>query len=235
MELDDDDLIKSLLTYGAKIESRSDGQRSYQPSGSFALPLVLAVRRRKCEIARVLIQGGADVNLHNPLCIAVENQDLEMVQVLMSHGADPNQPSLKQAWTPLFYAVQARNCLLIDLLALGGANINPTDLYKQTPLHVALRGSDTGVDVDVVRELVALGANVDVADQWDDTPLALICVHDRSLAILLTEGTGCELTVYPNALRKLEEAGYTSDMTTKDAREILRSSIDTTNHWLVCW
>lgn len=60
-------------------------------------PLMYACRQGAYEIARQLLDSGANPDVHGdydlwptPLCIAAERGDFDLVRLLIAHGANPN-------------------------------------------------------------------------------------------------------------------------------------------------
>jgi ankyrin repeat protein len=80
-------VVKFLLAQGAEVNSPSrNAQR--------VMPLHSAVANRHLDIARLLVEHGADVNARQaqdftPLHAAADNGQLDMVALLLAHGADP--------------------------------------------------------------------------------------------------------------------------------------------------
>jgi ankyrin repeat protein len=64
--------------------------------GTSATPLILAVRRNRCDIVNLLLVAGADVNAHDEARIgntaireAVDEGNAEIIKLLLGAGADP--------------------------------------------------------------------------------------------------------------------------------------------------
>ena len=76
-------------------------------------PLVFAAREGDIESARILLDGGADVNQTTeygwtPLLVASNNRNYQLGALLLERGANPNLPN-KGGWTPLYLATDNRN------------------------------------------------------------------------------------------------------------------------------
>jgi ankyrin repeat protein len=131
-------------------------------------PLHHAVRTGNGEIARYLIERGADINLtdtenESPLHYAASSGNLDMAKLLLEKGATSlNAPTLVKyggsvgKWTPLHYACLKGHPEMVKLLLDHGADIEARDGYERTPLILAAQGDSLGV-VDV---LVDRGANI---------------------------------------------------------------------------
>jgi ankyrin repeat protein len=84
-----------------------------EPDGGALTALVYAARSGSIEAARVLLEGGADVNQTtrygwSPLLAATQNQNYQMAKFLIEHGANVNLAN-KGGWTPLYLATDNRN------------------------------------------------------------------------------------------------------------------------------
>jgi ankyrin repeat protein len=83
------------------------------PDGGALTALVYAARAGSIEAARVLLEGGADVNQTtrygwSPLLAATQNQNYQMAKFLVERGANVNLAN-KGGWTPLYLATDNRN------------------------------------------------------------------------------------------------------------------------------
>jgi uncharacterized protein len=126
------------------------GRREPQPGG--LTPMHYAARHDHVEVAKRLLQAGADVNAREangitPLLMAISNDNVAAAQWLLAKGGDVNA----QDWygrTPLWEAVNVRNLYvhnanfkngidrapllpLIEALIAKGANVNART--KETP------------------------------------------------------------------------------------------------------
>ena len=117
-----------------------------------------------------------DTSLH----LAAARLDVNVARVLVEAGADANATN-RRGGTPLHYACDARPRLggtwnpshqaaLIELLVKHGAEIDRGDRGGVTPLHRAVRARSPMA----VRQLLALGARTDCAlKAGGSTPLRL--------------------------------------------------------------
>jgi ankyrin repeat protein len=84
-----------------------------EPDGGALTALVYAARTGSIDAARVLLEGGADVNQTtrygwSPLLAATQNQNYQLAKFLIEHGANVNLAN-KGGWTPLYLATDNRN------------------------------------------------------------------------------------------------------------------------------
>lgn len=140
--------VNLLLQNGAHVDARDNGIPA----------LVRAVTENQLDIARVLLEKGADVHRR------VEG------------------PNSDWYWGAIHYAAEKRDADFINLLAKYGADVNcrlnPTSTRVETPLHIAAKIGN----YDAVVALVILGADVNAnsapskghsVNHWrESTPLA---------------------------------------------------------------
>ena len=94
------------------------------------------------EIAKLLINSGADINIQNkygdtPLYLALHYRyPLQISELLINAGADVNIPD-KQGTTPLHEASSRGPINMVKKLINNGANVNIQNEYGTTPLHKA--------------------------------------------------------------------------------------------------
>lgn len=119
--------------------------------------LYIACENGNAELAKLLINRGADVNLpvswqRTPLYAANKGGYADIVKLLLNNGANPNQ--LAKSQTPLHVAAE-NGCLecVIHLVDAGG-DVNALTSNGSPPIHLAkLSGHD-----DVVAYLNSHGA-----------------------------------------------------------------------------
>ncbi|HEY7376441.1 MAG TPA: ankyrin repeat domain-containing protein [Polyangia bacterium] len=102
--------------------------------------------------------------------------------LLVNSGADPNVPT--PAFTPLGAAATVGDLALADALIAHGAAMNDTST-GESALHAAIAEGHP----DVVKLLIARGANVNARNMSQLTPLHFVAryTRDRSLAELLIQ------------------------------------------------
>lgn len=119
--------------------------------------LYVACENGNVEIAKLLIDHGADVNLpvswqRTPLYAANKRGYAEVVKLLLDRGADPNQVAKSQ--TPLHVAAE-KGCLeCVMHLVDAGAEVNALTSNGNPPIHLAKLGRHE----DVVAYLLSHGA-----------------------------------------------------------------------------
>ena len=119
--------------------------------------LYIACEDGNVELAKLLIDRGADVNLpvswqRTPLFAANKGGYADIVKLLLNNGADPNQ--LAKSQTPLHVAAENGCLQCVIHLVDAGADVNALTSNGNPPIHLAkLRGHD-----DVVAYLHSHGA-----------------------------------------------------------------------------
>jgi ankyrin repeat protein len=152
-------------------------------------------RNPKPEIARLLLEHGADMNSKTDIGItplsllSVQNGNLEVATVLLEHGADPNiRPGYGEG--PLYVTLQKGHPGLVRLMLKHGADPIARDDYGQTLLHVA---SQRG-DLKAAQGLVELGVDVNSQDNRGTTPLQVASWYGQKHIVQLLLQHGAEGT-----------------------------------------
>jgi ankyrin len=123
------------------------------PSGGMS-PLLFAAREGRLDMARLLIESKANLNLPSangttPLAVAIINNHIQLARYLLAAGADPNIADEYYKRPPLFAAIEMRNL-----------NFPP----ETPPPH-----PDAGDPLDLIKDLLDKGANPNA--QTNTTPV----------------------------------------------------------------
>jgi ankyrin repeat protein len=129
------DRLKELL------KSKPELAKQRNSVGRGWTPLHVAAWEGNEEIARVLLDAGADVNgvkdQSSPLSWAVGTPNLKLVKLLIDRGADVNRRDGLDKETPLHYAASYGNVELARMLLKAKANPNAKDFRGKTPVDWA--------------------------------------------------------------------------------------------------
>ena len=128
------DAVKSLLAHGAEVNAKETAR------GQTAL--MWAVAEKHAEVARVLIDHGADVHLHStsgftPLLFAAQQGDMDSARMLLEAGANVNEAAPEDG-NALVVATHSGHEALALFLLEKGADPNAADTYGITALHYAM-------------------------------------------------------------------------------------------------
>ena len=164
--------VRALLAQGADVnEAQGDGMTA----------LHWAARNRDADLARTLLEAGADVGAgtrighYTPLHLASEAGSGEVVGVLLGAGADPMARIVGAGSpTPLHFAAAAGSERAVEALVAAGADVNAAEqAWGQTPLIFAASKGRT----EAVRALLEAGADPSVHTRVID--VAERAVSDR--------------------------------------------------------
>lgn len=79
---------------------------------------------------------------YNPLIDSCEKDSTEIAKMLIEKGADLNVYDKDQLWTPLMHAITNSNETTIEKLINHKCNVNTVDIEGNSPLHLAALTSD---------------------------------------------------------------------------------------------
>lgn len=154
--------------------------------------LVHAAKQQDREVIRALLSQEVDVNATQPdgataLHWAAHWDDLETANLLLRAGAQAQVANAYYAVTPLSLACTNGSTAMVELLLNAGASANATLSTGETVLMTASR---TGI-VDVVRALLAHGADVNAVDGWSGQTALMWAVaeeHPEVVRVLVEHG-----------------------------------------------
>ncbi|KAJ0412470.1 hypothetical protein ATCC90586_005490 [Pythium insidiosum] len=172
------DIMRFLLRLGADPNRQTDNGRT--PLINISLFELDGELGEAEEAAHHLLAAGADPHimddggmsaLHHA---AASPAGIGLVSILKK-GCDVNFRSAK-GWTPLHYAVEAKNRRTAEMLMRHGADVNTQDpSTAKTALHVA--ASDSDPDTKLLHLLCSYGANVKTKDSDGRTAMELLALN----------------------------------------------------------
>lgn len=156
-------------------------------------PLIQAIWSDRLNIAKFLIQAGADVNkldyCNKPtLHLASEKHDIELIKMLVSSGINIHAVD-NRGETALFNAIEANDLDLVKYFVNIGLDVNKISGYGDTPLLRSV-GKYRYVDADIISFLIASGANLELKNSSGNTALyeAVQWTKDDIVKVLVASG-----------------------------------------------
>jgi ankyrin repeat protein len=184
------DLADRLIRAGAKANVKNDYG---------ATPMSEAAITGNAEIIEALLKAGADVDSPNAdgqtaLMVVARTSRVDAAQALLRRGAKVNAVEQWRGQTALMWAVAQSQPAMVEALVAAGADVNarskvnnwqrqvtaePRAIYRPagglTPLLYAARGGC----LECAKELVVAGANLNLADPEEVSPLLLSILNDH--------------------------------------------------------
>ena len=165
------DKMRRLIKRGAELNSQNELGKS---------PLRWAIDKNQIEIVQVLLTeyNLNSKMINNALFDAVHLGDIDIAKLLIENGADINTQK-KLGNTPLHKAKDSFGCGYIkmsEFLIKNGADVNMQNHLGDTPLHRAVESAR----VDLVKLLIENGADVNIKNNAGNTPLVIVMSSDYS-------------------------------------------------------
>ncbi len=171
------------------LKARANPNHLTEYGSSMLIKTALYKDTHYTEITAYLLQHGARVghkNKHgmNPLMIACKEGHADTVSLLLAY-CKPEDISVvnNQGETSLMLAAASGNPILISLLAAYPLEIEKTNNYGETALIYWLENPQA--HPDGLKKLLALQAQADVCDRYNNTALSL-AVQNHEPAITLS-------------------------------------------------
>jgi ankyrin repeat protein len=175
-------IVQYLLSKGADVNARDTESKQ--------TALLNAVSNGHVEIVRALIAAKANVSLRNtfdfnPFTTAVAAGNEELSLILLEAGAKPDDGT--SGLTPLMFAASSGNTSMMHFLVKHGADVN---FGAKTGGQTALISAILGAQMESVKTLIELKANVNAAMKDGTTPLKLARKGDQNemAALLVAAG-----------------------------------------------
>lgn len=194
-------------------------------SSFFTVDKIKSFQEKGITTFNYLLDAGADVNYKRKdreftaLIFVASHGSPELAQILLERGADPDircdcSTYLSGGWTALTLAIKRKGMAMqyrdrdaiIDLLLASGADVNRPRKnrdYLHTPLILAASSND----LQLVRNLLDRGANVNDQDHNGYTALAYAAGNKEILAALLEHGGDIHAGANP-LLRNIRRYDY---------------------------
>lgn len=184
--LDLPDLVNAMLRHGANVNDNIG-----------CTPLMVAACFGRRDSLRLLLEHGAEVNTAGEggitaLMYASSNPRGDMVRRLLECGADVNAKN-KAGMTPLMYACCHLHAETVRLLLKNGAEVNAQAYDGETALHEAVQSIESPsekANKNILRQLLAHGANPNLTTKSGDTPLKLAQSQERPNLVALLRQAG---------------------------------------------
>ena len=179
-------LIKKLLASGAEIDARDADQRT---------ALLVATHANAANAARALIAAGANVNAKDniqdtPYLYAAAEGRLEILRMTLKAGANLKDTN-RYGGTGLIPAAHHGHPEIVRELLKTDIPIDHVNRLGWTALLETIILSDGGpVHQDILQQLVAAGANVNLADGAGVSPLAHVKQRGFTKMIAMLEAAG---------------------------------------------
>ncbi len=181
--------VKQLIASKADLNARDPHGRT---------PLMVATFANHVDVVTALIKAGADSDLlendkYDAITIAGVDGNTAMVERLIELGARTDLVTSIYDGTALIASAHLGHVGVVKALIAGKAPLDHVNNLNWTALIEAIVLGDGGKNhTQVVRDLVAAGADVNIPDGRGRTPLTLAKARGYKEMIAILEGAGAK-------------------------------------------
>ena len=181
-------VVRRLLAEGVPVNTRDGRGRT---------ALLAATQRNRVDVARLLINEGADVNAKDlvqdtPFLVAGADGRVEILRLVLAADADLASTN-RFGGTALIPACHRGHVEAVKLLLATAIDKNHVNHLGFTALMEAVILGDGGPSyTEIVRLLVAAGANLDIPDRDGVTPLAHARQRGYAAIVAILEAAGAK-------------------------------------------
>jgi ankyrin repeat protein len=186
IEAGDVEAVRAVLDAGLSPDAPMGG-----PAADPQTSLHRAAVADQPAIVTALIEAGATVDVASggltPLMLAASYAGPETIQALLDGGADPYVPNPRNyRMLAIHYSARDGNLAALTTFLEQGMDIEIVDDWHFTPLiHACI-----GADEEVVRFLIAEGANINARDRDGSTPLTWATIYQNEEIIEIITSAG---------------------------------------------
>lgn len=172
-----------------------------------------AILNDRQAVAQALIDAGANVNLqdnsyYTPLMMAIQKNQPGIVQRLIAANADLNIKGDENV-TALMLAALDENSYIINQLISAGARLDDKEDSGATALIMAVNAPNSNNDTESIQKLIAAGADVNVQDTYNNTPLSIAMQQEKFELLKKLLAAGADLNLVDiNLLQKTRNRSY---------------------------
>jgi ankyrin repeat protein len=138
----------------------------------------------------------------SPLYIAVQEENMDIAKYLIDNGADVNHINTREVWSILHLACHLKNLEMVKLLLDNDADIELTTNTGATPLYLICEtGAHSEVTFDIIYDLLEAAEELGVEDEYINKkeehgyfPLYIACKEGDNdiVELLLKRGANIE-------------------------------------------
>ncbi|KAJ8707814.1 hypothetical protein PYW07_011491 [Mythimna separata] len=186
------ELVKLLLESGAAVDYRPDTGEEFPRTTLCDEPLRLAIRNKHYEVARLLLEHGADPNKRYFFGAEINLvSDPEYLELLLTFGANPDSRD-RAGLTPLMKAARQRKGMDAVLLLISfGADVNAMADARndyRTVMHYAVLSGNPEVVNLMIKQGARVNYNCPEVSKPSPVDLAILKGDVSMLQMLLSAG-----------------------------------------------